>query len=164
MILKFLKGAKLELVKILNSKAVITTLNVDSKKNLFHEISVQSSLLFGLNQKEVLVALFERESLGPTGMGDGIAIPHARVSNVNSVKGMFVKLEKPVLFDSIDGIPVDLIFALFAPLGTSGEHLKALARVSRLLRNESTRHKLRSNQDASVIYSVLTEENEEQAA
>ena len=72
--------------------------------------------------------------------------------------------EKPILFEAIDGIPVDLIFVLLAPLGTSGDHLKALARVSRLLRNESTRHKLRSNNDPLVIYSILTEENEEQAA
>ena len=106
----------------------------------------------------------ERESLGPTGMGDGIAIPHARVSKVDSVKGIFVRLEKPILFDSVDGIPVDLVFALFAPLGTNGDHLKALARVSRLLRSKNTRHKLRSNQDSSVIYSILTEENEEKAA
>ena len=109
-------------------------------------------------------ALAERESLGPTGMGDGIAIPHARVSKVDSVKGIFARLEKPILFDSVDGIPVDLVFALFAPLGTNGDHLKALARVSRLLRSKNTRHKLRSNQDSSVIYSILTEENEEKAA
>ncbi len=154
----------MELVKILNSKAIITTLNVGSKKNLFQEIGLQSSILFGLDQKEVFSALYDRESLGPTGMGEGIAIPHARISKVNLVKGMFVKLEKPVSFDSIDGIPVDLVFALFAPLGTNGDHLKALARVSRLLKNDATRHKLRSNQDPAVIYSILTEENEEKAA
>jgi PTS system nitrogen regulatory IIA component len=120
--------------------------------------------LYDLNQREVFSALAERESLGPTGMGDGIAIPHARVSKVDSVKGIFVRLEKPISFDSVDGIPVDLVFALFAPLGTNGDHLKALARVSRLLRSKNTRHKLRSNQDSSVIYSILTEENEEKAA
>ena len=139
-------------------------MNVDSKKNLFQEISLQASTLFGLDQKEVFSALSDREALGPTGMGDGMAIPHARVSNVESVEGLFIRLEKPILFEAIDGIPVDLIFVLLAPLGTSGDHLKALARVSRLLRNESTRHKLRSNDDPSVIYSILTEENEEKAA
>ena len=154
----------MELAKILNTKSIITNLNVDSKKNLFQEISLQCSTLFGLDQKEVFPALSEREALGPTGMGDGMAIPHARVSKVESVEGLFIRLEKPILFEAIDGIPVDLIFVLLAPLGTSGDHLKALARVSRLLRNESTRHKLRSNNDSSVIYSMLTEENEEKAA
>ncbi len=154
----------MELVKILNTKSIITNLNVDSKKNLFQEISLQASNLLGLDQKEVLLALSEREALGPTGMGDGMAIPHARVSKVESVEGLFIRLEKPILFEAMDGIPVDLIFVLLAPLGTSGDHLKALARVSRLLRNESTRHKLRSNNDPSVIYSILTEENEEKAA
>lgn len=159
-----MKESKLELLKILEKKSIITNLNLDSKKNLFQEISLQSVSLFGTDHKEVFFALSERESLGPTGMGDGIAIPHARVNNVDSVKGIFVKLEKPILFDAIDGIPVDLIFILLAPIGSNGDHLKALARVSRLLRSESTRHKLRSNQDPSVIYSILTEENEEKAA
>ena len=154
----------MELVKILSAKSIVNNLNVDSKKNLFQEISLQASALFGLDQKEVFSALSEREALGPTGMGDGIAIPHARVNKVEAVKGLFVRLEKPILFEAIDGIPVDLIFVLLAPLGTSGDHLKALARVSRLLRNESTRHKLRSNQDPLVIYSILTEGSEEQAA
>ena len=154
----------MELVKILDAKSVITNLNVDSKKNLFQEISSQTSTLFGLDQKEVFSALSEREALGPTGMGDGMAIPHARVSKVEMVRGLFIRLEKPILFEAIDGMPVDLIFSLLAPLGTGGDHLKALARVSRLLRNESTRHKLRSNNDPAVIYSILTEENEEQAA
>ena len=154
----------MELLKILNPQSIIASLNVDSKKNLFHEISLQATVLYDVNQREVFSALAERESLGPTGMGDGIAIPHARVSKVDSVKGIFARLEKPILFDSVDGIPVDLVFALFAPLGTNGDHLKALARVSRLLRSKNTRHKLRSNQDSSVIYSILTEENEEKAA
>ena len=154
----------MELLKILSAKSIITNLNVDSKKNLFQEISIQTSTLFGLDQKEVFSALSEREALGPTGMGDGMAIPHARVSKVEAVKGLFVRLEKPILFEAVDGMPVDLIFVLLAPLGTSGDHLKSLARVSRLLRNESTRHKLRSNHDPSVIYSILTEENEEKAA
>ena len=82
---------------------------------------------------------------------------------MNSFAFLF-SVSVPILFDAIDGIPVDLIFALFAPMGTNGDHLKALARVSRLLRSERTRHKLRSNNEVSVIYSILTEENEEKAA
>ncbi len=154
----------LELIKILDKNSIINNINVDSKKNLFHEIGSHAGLIYGLDNREVFSALLERESLGPTGMGEGIAIPHARVSKVDSVKGIFIRLEKPILFDAIDGIPVDLIFALFAPIGTNGDHLKALARVSRLLRSERTRHKLRSNNEVSVIYSILTEENEEKAA
>ena len=92
----------MELLKILNPQSIIASLNVDSKKNLFHEISLQATVLYDLNQREVFSALAERESLGPTGMGDGIAIPHARVSKVDSVKGIFVRLEKPILFDSVE--------------------------------------------------------------
>ena len=100
---------QLELIKILDKNSIIN-INVDSKKNLFHEISSHAGLIYGLDNREVFSALLERESLGPTGMGEGIAIPHARVSKVDSVKGIFIRLEKPIWFDAIDGIPVDLIF------------------------------------------------------
>ena len=106
----------------------------------------------------------EREALGPTGVGRGVAIPHARFAGVGQVLGLFVRLEKPVDFESIDRQPVDLVFALFAPESAGAEHLKALARVSRTLRSEAVCAKLRSTFDPSALYAILTDGKAEQAA
>ena len=106
----------------------------------------------------------DREALGPTGVGRGVAIPHARFSGVSHVIGLFARLEKPVDFEAIDRQPVDLVFALLAPESAGAEHLKALARVSRTLRSEAVCTKLRSTFDTSALYAILTESKAEQAA
>ena len=108
--------------------------------------------------------MIEREALGPTGVGGGIALPHARLENLDHVVGAFVLLENPVEFDAIDKQPVDVVFSLFAPKAAGVEHLKALALVSRTLREQSIVAKLRSNPDAATLYTILTEPSNVQAA
>ena len=150
--------------EILTSEAILTSIKASSKKRVLQEISVGISNVYGLNQSEVFLALQERESLGPTGMGHGVAIPHARISSLNSIIGLFAKLIKPLDFGSMDSQNVDLIFVLIAPHESGANHLKALAKVSRILRNKSTCEKLRSTLDKSALYSILTTDEEIQAA
>ena len=135
-----------------------------SKKHLLHEIGDLVSGVYGLNTGIVVESLLARENLGPTGVGNGVALPHARIEGLDSVAGAFVLLDRPVDFDSVDRQPVDIVFALFAPLNAGVEHLKALALVSRTLREVSIRAKLRSNPDPTTIYAILSETQNSQAA
>lgn len=135
-----------------------------SKKRLFHDLGDMAESCFGLDQVMVVDALLEREGLGPTGVGHGIALPHARLSGLKQVCGLFVRMKKPLDFDSVDRQPVDLAFALFAPEEAGVEHLKALALISRTLRDEAICAKLRANEDPSTIYTILTEDTAAQAA
>jgi nitrogen PTS system EIIA component len=135
-----------------------------SKKRLFQDLGDLANAAYGLPQAAVIEALIEREGLGPTGVGHGVALPHARLADITEIRGLFIRLEKPLDFDSIDRQPVDLIFALLAPLSAGVEHLKALALVSRTLRDTSVRTKLRANDDAGTLYTILTEGQASQAA
>ncbi|MGB7268393.1 MAG: PTS sugar transporter subunit IIA [Albidovulum sp.] len=135
-----------------------------SKKRLFQELGEIAQSVYGLNITDTVDALQERESLGATGVGHGVALPHARLYGLDRVVGVFLRLEKPMDFDAVDRMPVDLIFALFAPHGTGVEHLKALALVSRTFREEAMRDKLRSNSDPAALHAVLTENHSTQAA
>ena len=117
-----------------------------------------------MDRDEVFAALQDRETLGSTGVGRGVAIPHARFENQDRVVGLFTRLEKPVDFESVDNQPVDLVFTLLAPKAEGAEHLKALALVSRTLRSDNTCSTLRSNESAASIYAVLTEVTSTQAA
>ena len=135
-----------------------------SKKRLLHEIGDLVSGVYGLNTGIVVESLLARENLGPTGVGNGVALPHAHIEGLESVVGAFVLLDRPVDFDSVDRQPVDIAFALFAPLNAGVEHLKALALVSRTLREASIRAKLRSNPDPTTIFAILSETQNSQAA
>ena len=119
---------------------------------------------YGIRHNSVIDALQERESLGPTGVGHGVALPHARLPEVSEVTGAFVLLEKPVAFDAVDRQPVDLVFALLAPVEAGVAHLKALALVSRTLRDTALCAKLRSNRDPATLFTILTEARAVQAA
>ena len=149
---------------ILSPDAILTSIKASSKKRVLQEISIAVQNLYGLNQSEVFLALQKREDLGPTGMGHGVAIPHARISSLKSIKGLFAKLIKPLDFGSMDSQNVDLLFVLIAPHESGANHLKALAKISRILRNKSTCEKLRSTVDKSALYSILTTDTEIQAA
>lgn len=138
--------------------------SVSSKKRLFHELGEMAEAAYGCAQADVVEALLEREALGPTGVGHGVALPHARLSSISEMKGLFVRLRKPLDFGSVDRQPVDLIFALFAPDTAGVEHLKSLALVSRTLREESICAKLRANDDPATILAILTEAHSAQAA
>ena len=150
--------------EILSPDAIFTSIKASSKKRVLQEISVGISNIYGLEQTKVFLALQEREKLGPTGMGHGVAIPHARINSISSIKGVFAKLINPLDFGSMDSQNVDLIFVLIAPYESGANHLKALAKVSRILRDKSTCEKLRSTIDKSALYSILTTDEEIQAA
>lgn len=154
----------MELSEIIGVEAVRAPLKATSKKRLLQELAEFAADLYKLPSETIYKALLDREALGPTGVGRGVAIPHARLAGVDRVVGLFVRLEKPVDFEAIDRQPVDLVFTLLAPESAGAEHLKALARVSRTLRSEAICAKLRSTFDPSAIYAILTEGKAEQAA
>lgn len=135
-----------------------------SKKRLFHDLGELSESCYHLPSSEVVEALLEREGLGPTGVGHGVALPHARLADVDRVRGLFVRLERPLDFDAVDRQPVDLIFALLAPASAGVDHLKALALVSRTMRDPNVCAKLRANNDPATLHTILTEAPTSQAA
>lgn len=147
----------MELSNILAPEAVKILSAASSKKRLFQEIGDVAASAYGMDSQATVEALLDRESLGPTGVGHGVALPHARMPNLTSVIGAFLIMEKPIDFDSVDRQPVDIAFALFAPEDAGVEHLKALALVSRTLRNVTMCAKLRANPDPSTLYAILTE-------
>ena len=152
------------LSELLKPSAIKVLTGVSSKKRLLHDIAELAQSAYGLSQDRTVEALMERESLGPTGVGGGVALPHARVTDIDEVRGCFIQLEKPVDYESVDRQPVDLVFALFAPEDAGVEHLKALALVSRTLREAGICRKLRANHDPATLYAILTESQPSQAA
>ncbi|MGB3407137.1 MAG: PTS sugar transporter subunit IIA [Jannaschia sp.] len=154
----------MQLTEILATGGVRVMPKVSSKKRLFSDLADIAHDVYGLDRAAAFAALQERESLGPTGVGGGVALPHARLDGMDAVHGVFLRLETPLDFDAMDRKPVDLIFALFAPEGAGVQHLKALALVSRSLRNESLCAKLRANHDPQLLYTVLTEAQRSEAA
>lgn len=154
----------MQLGEILQQSAVKTISSCTSKKRLFHDLGELAEGSYGLNATAVIEALIEREGLGPTGVGQGVALPHARIAGADTVKGIFLRLEKPLNFDAVDRQPVDLVFALIAPESAGVDHLKALALVSRTLRDTAICSKLRANSDPATLHTILTEEQSSQAA
>tara|TARA_R110002073_G_scaffold59801_1_gene150392 strand:- start:603 stop:1067 length:465 start_codon:yes stop_codon:yes gene_type:complete len=154
----------MDLATILRPQAVKHVSDISSKKRLMQAVAEMASDLTGLTSSYISAALLDRENLGPTGFGHGVALPHARLEDLTGVQGVFLKLEHPIDFDSVDRRPVDLVFALFAPEEAGTEHLKALALVSRTLRDSVLCEKLRANSDVGTLYSLLTEARATQAA
>lgn len=149
---------------LLKPEAVKVVTSASSKKRLFHEIGDLVQSAYDLNAGLVVESLIAREALGPTGVGHGVALPHARLDGISDVMGAFVLLDKPIDFDAVDRQPVDIAFALFAPEEAGVEHLKALALVSRTLRDTSICGKLRANPDPSTLFAILNEAKPAQAA
>ncbi len=154
----------MDLSKILSPGAVKVLASASSKKRLFQDIGDLAHAAYGLEAARTVESLMERESLGPTGVGQGVALPHCRVPEVEDVRGVFLLLEKPIDFGAIDRRPVDIAFALFAPEEAGVDHLKALALVSRTLRDQTRCAKLRANHDPATLYAILTEGPSVQAA
>lgn len=154
----------MELSQILKPEGVKLLGASSSKKRLFQDLGEIAEQVYGVDAQIVTECLLEREILGPTGVGNGIALPHARLESVKDVCGIFVRLEKPLEFDAVDRQPVDLVFALFAPIDAGVDHLKALALVSRTLRDSATCTKLRSNESPTILHTILTEAQTSQAA
>ena len=147
----------MELYDLLSAESVIEKLNVASKKQALQEVARRAARVTGLEERAVFDTLLERERLGTTGVGKGIAIPHGKLAGLDRPYGIFARLTKPIDFDAIDDQPVDILFALLAPLDAGADHLKALARVSRLFRDRDMCEKLRGSDQADALYGLLTE-------
>jgi len=143
------------LADLVAPNAILPALKVNGKKQALQELAAKAADLCGQNERAVFEILLQREKLGSTGVGNGIAIPHGKLPKLNKLFGLFARLDRPVDFEALDGQPVDLIFLLLAPEGAGADHLKALARVARLLRDSEIARKLRDSRDAEAIYAVL---------
>ena len=148
----------------LTPEAIAPSLRANSKKQALQDISAQASRLVGRDEREIFDTLLQRERLGSTGIGEGIAIPHGKLPKLAGMFGLFARLDRPIDFDALDGEPVDMMFLLLAPEGAGADHLKALARVARMLREPGIHARIRAARDASALYAVLTHETEPSAA
>jgi PTS system nitrogen regulatory IIA component len=143
------------LTDLVAPNAVIPALKVNGKKAALHELAARAAELTGLNERTIFETLLQREHLGSTAVGNGIAIPHGKLAKLEHLFGLFARLDRPIDFEALDGQPVDLIFLLLAPETAGADHLKALARIARLLRDGEIAGKLRASRDADAIYAVL---------
>ncbi|HZT48844.1 MAG TPA: PTS IIA-like nitrogen regulatory protein PtsN [Hyphomicrobiaceae bacterium] len=147
----------MDLADLITPEAIYPSLKAKTKKQALQEMAQRASALTGVDAREIFDTLMQRERLGSTGIGSGIAIPHGRVAALRKIVSVFARLEEPIEFEALDNEPVDLIFLLLAPEHAGADHLKALARISRLLREPATIDKLRASRDRAALYSVLTE-------
>ena len=137
-------------------EAIIPALKVNSKKQALQELAARAATLTGQNERSIFEVLLQREKLGTTAVGYGVAIPHGKLPKLEKMFGLFARLERPIDFEAMDGQQVDLMLLLLAPEGAGADHLKALARVARLLRDQDIANKLRASRDAESLYAVLS--------
>ena len=142
---------------LISREAILPSLKAANKKQALQDISDRAAEVSGLSAREIFDALIQRERLGSTGIGNGIAIPHGKMAKCNRIIGVFARLDKPIDFESLDGAPVDLIFLLLAPEHAGADHLKALARIARILRDPATTARLRATKDADGLFLLLTQ-------
>ncbi|MBF0247922.1 MAG: PTS IIA-like nitrogen regulatory protein PtsN [Alphaproteobacteria bacterium] len=154
----------MEISDLITVEGVEANLRVTSKKQALQELSKRAAKVTGQHERAIFDVLMERERLGTTGVGNGIAIPHGKLGALDRLYGLFARLDQPVDFQAIDEQPVDLMFLLLAPETAGADHLKALARVSRLLRDRSVCEKLRGADDPEALFVLLTESSASQAA
>ncbi len=154
----------MQLSSILSAEAVLPAVQAGGKKQLLQHLAAAAAPLTGLDERAIFDALMQREKLGSTALGGGIAIPHGRFPGLEKVQGLFARLGKPVDFDAPDHRPVDIVFLLMAPEGAGADHLKALARVSRLLRDADLVEKLRATTDRDALYALITDQAPSRAA
>ena len=154
----------MEINDLITVECVVPGLHVTSKKQALQELAKRAAEITGQPERAIFEVLIERERLGTTGVGNGIAIPHGKLADLNRLYGLFARLETPIDFDAIDEQPVDLICVLLAPETAGADHLKALARVSRLLRDRAICDKLRGTDSAEAIRALLTESTASHAA
>jgi PTS system nitrogen regulatory IIA component len=143
--------------------AIIPALKVNGKKQAIQELAAKAARLTGQNERLIFETLMQREKLGSTGVGNGIAIPHGKLPKIERLFGLFARLDRAIDFEALDGEPVDLIFLLLAPEAAGADHLKALARVARLLRDADVVSKLRASRDAEALYAVLAMQSSQAA-
>jgi PTS system nitrogen regulatory IIA component len=145
------------LLDFLDPQAVLPALRVNSKKQALQEIASHAARLTGLEAAAIYEALLQRERLGSTGIGEGIAIPHGKLPGLTRIFGLVARLEKPIDFEALDGQHVDVLFLLLAPEGAGADHLKALSRVARVLREPGLVERVRATRDAAALYAIMTE-------
>ncbi len=146
------------LADLLHQDAIIPALKVNSKKQLLQELAAKASRITGVSERDIFDVILQRERLGSTGVGHGIAIPHGKLSSISSITGVFARLETPVDFEALDDQPVDLVCLLLAPEGAGADHLKALSRIARVLRDTELVAKLRATDSDTAIYTFLNQE------
>ena len=154
----------MEINDLLIPEGVVADLKATSKKQALQDLAKRAAEVSGLHERAIFDVLMERERLGTTGVGNGIAIPHGKLASLDRLHGLFARLEQQIDFHAIDERPVDLIFVLLAPENAGADHLKALARISRLLRNNGICDKLRGTDSAEALFAILTESQEDRAA
>ena len=154
----------MDLSDLIEAKAILPALRANSKKQVLQLLAEKAAELTGLPEREVFDTILQRERLGSTGVGNGIAIPHGKLNNLPSIIGIFARLETPVDFEALDDQPVDLVFLLLAPEGAGADHLKALSRIARVLRDQDMVAKIRSSDSASAIYTLLNDDATSHAA
>lgn len=147
----------MDLSALLGPGNVVPTLKATNKKQVFAEMAARAARVTKLDERKIFDVVLERERLGTTGIGGGIAIPHGKIAGLDRIYGFFARIEAPVDFDAVDGEPVDLVFMLLAPETAGADHLKALAKVSRVLRDRIMCEKLRGSRNADALYALLTE-------
>ncbi|SRR5258707_10745143 len=154
----------MEIAEFLTPRSVIAQLRVGNKKQALQEIARRAAAATGVAERRVYDVLTERERLGTTGIGRGVAIPHGKLDQLPHIYGLFARLYRPIPFEAIDDQPVDLLFVLLTPGNAGAEHLRALALMSRLLRDHTTCEKLRGTDNVDALYAILTERPESNAA
>jgi nitrogen PTS system EIIA component len=154
----------MDLGDLIAPEAVIASLKANSKKQVIQAVAEKAAALTGLMERDIFETLLQREKLGSTGVGGGIAIPHGKLQGLDRIFGLFARLPKPIDFEALDDQPVDLVFLLLAPEGAGADHLKALARIARHLRQGGVANKLRASTDRAALHAVLTEEATPDAA
>src|SRR6516164_5130467 len=153
--LQTLRKRSMLLTDLVAPNAIIPALKVNSKKQVLQELAAKAAELCGQSERTILEILQQREKLGSTGVDNGIAIPHGKLPKLDRLFGLFARLDRPIDFEALDDAPVDLVFLLLAPENAGADHLKALARVARLLRDAEIARKLRGSRDAEALYAVL---------
>ena len=157
-------GGAVEIADLISPRSVIAQLRAASKRQALQELAKRAASIIGIHERTIFDVLTERERLGSTGIGRGIGVPHGKLPGLDRICGVFARLERPIPFDAIDDQPVDLIFVLLAPETAGAEHLKALARVSRLLRDRIVCDKLRGTDSPEALYALLTDTTASDAA
>ena len=149
----------MKISEIMTRDSVVVGLKAGNKRQLLQDLSVKAAALTDINERTIFDTLLERENLGSTGFGNGTALPHARIPELKKVYGIFARLNSPIDFEAIDGKPVDLVFVLLSPEGSGADHLTALAKVSRILKDEATCTKLRQVDSAEEAYALLNNQD-----
>jgi nitrogen PTS system EIIA component len=154
----------MDLGDLISPEDILPALRASSKRQLLQDMSERAELRTGIPARQIFDTLLQRERLGSTGVGNGIAIPHGKLPGLQKITSFFARLEKPIDFEALDDESVDIVFLLLAPEGSGADHLKALARIARVLREPKTVRKLRDTTDAAAIYTLLTDSPASNAA